>query len=75
MPLADDFLRQAAERKEVREKREAEQRLRDAKVWGLSASKTRFSVPTASRRCAKICGLSSSARESQINESKHNVLS
>jgi hypothetical protein len=34
MPLADDFLRQAAERKEVREKREAEQRLRDAKVWG-----------------------------------------
>ena len=34
MPLADDFLRQAAERKEAREKREAEQRLREAKAWG-----------------------------------------
>jgi hypothetical protein len=29
MPLADDFLRQAAERREAREKREAEQRLRE----------------------------------------------
>jgi Domain of unknown function (DUF4157) len=34
MPLADDFLRQAAERKEAREKREAEQRLRETKAWG-----------------------------------------
>ena len=34
MPLADDFLRQAAERKEAREKREAEQRLKETKAWG-----------------------------------------
>jgi hypothetical protein len=34
MPLADDFLRQAAERKEAREKREMEQRLKEAKAWG-----------------------------------------
>jgi hypothetical protein len=34
MPLADDFLRQAAERREAREKRELEQRLKEAKAWG-----------------------------------------
>jgi hypothetical protein len=33
-PLADDFLRQAAERRQAREKREEEQRRKEAKEWG-----------------------------------------
>ncbi|HEU4679116.1 MAG TPA: hypothetical protein VFS35_06320, partial [Terrimicrobiaceae bacterium] len=34
MPLADDFLRQAAERKQAREQREAAQNRKEAKEWG-----------------------------------------
>ena len=34
MPLADDFLRQAAERKQAREQREESQRRKEAKEWG-----------------------------------------
>jgi hypothetical protein len=34
LPLADDFLQQAAKRKEAREKREEEQRRKEAREWG-----------------------------------------
>jgi hypothetical protein len=39
MPIADDFLRQAAEHKQAREKREEEQRRKEAKEWGSVGNK------------------------------------
>ncbi|HMQ56254.1 MAG TPA: hypothetical protein PKD98_29510 [Anaerolineae bacterium] len=39
MPIADDFLRQATERKQAREKREEEQRRKKAKEWGSVGNK------------------------------------
>jgi hypothetical protein len=39
MPIADDFLRQAAERREARQRREAEEARKEAKAWGAMGNK------------------------------------